>query len=385
MINPQNWEIPSSSSPRIRVSSVVKSSSNPSIQSDSSTSIDISDPIVPSLQSAYITTPPAVSTPPTLGSCETMPVQQQTPPTSVTVGHGSLRSTQIEDGHDNPVPSAAVTVSPSQVSLVSTGSHQSSSDSSTRSISPPLAHRTAMPSHREHHLETQPYAQTQPYSQQQTQHYAVPTTTSNTTPTVLSNIYKVPRTQAQPSPQHMLGNQAQPSPQHILGNQAQASPQHMLGNQAQPSPQHVHVLGNQANSSPQHVMLGTQAQPSPQHVLGNQAQSSPQHQEPLTLQQQLLARGRQRSVDHGKMPSLYRTTSDITAQDLKYSAATLPRHRHHHPPSTKPKPKPSRAPSLPNHAHSDNEDEEESDFAKALRQAKLRKAATVSDRSAPKL
>ena len=200
---------------------------------------------------------------------------------------GMPRPPLPEEMYDVPVTSAYVSVSPSQVSLVSTGSHHSadSTHSSTRSASPPYAHQ-----YHGHHY-----------------------------PSMES---------------------------------------------------HVQV--------PRHLSTGHYQQPSS-----------------LTTQQEVMNRSRP-FVDVERPNQFNRPQTE--PESSRYIPATLPRPRKgSNPPTTQPKPTrisgsrqfPTQTPTPPTPftVDDDNDDDtnDTSSFAQALRQQRLRKAQSVSDRSAPKV
>ena len=137
--------------------------------------INISSPIMPP-------TPPLQETP-SLGGYAQNPVLPNPPPPSTQ----SYNPPVHEDYYDVPVLAPYVSVSPSQVSLVSNGSHNSSESttSSTRSASPQLS-RSGIPPHHPYPLTNGTHPQMTPYTHQS--HYQSPahqfTHTSNDLPFV---------------------------------------------------------------------------------------------------------------------------------------------------------------------------------------------------------
>ena len=124
--------------------------------------INISGPIMPP-------TPPPQE-PPSLAGYAQTPTSSQLPPAS-SQSHPAVQ----EDYYDVPVPAPYVSVSPSQVSLVSNGSHYSSESttSSTRSASPQLT-RSTLPHQAYQPPPTngmqQPHPQMTPYTSQPSGH-----------------------------------------------------------------------------------------------------------------------------------------------------------------------------------------------------------------------
>lgn len=201
---------------------------------------------------------------------------QSLPPTQ----SGMSRPPLPEEMYDVPVTSAYVSVSPSQVSLVSNSSHHSadSTHSSTRSASPPYAHQY----HGHHYPSTEPHIQ-----------------------------------------------------------------------------------------APRHLSTGHYQQPSS-----------------LTMQQEVMNRSRP-FVDIER-PNQF-NKPQIEPESSRYIPATLPRPRKgSNPPGIQPKPTRNSGskPLPPTPFTVDDEDDDtngSSAFAQALRQQRLRKAQSVSDRSAPKV
>ena len=234
------------------------------------------------------------------------------PPTIPPPNHpGIYRQPLPEELYDVPISSAYVSVSPSQVSLVSNSSHHSadSTHSSNRSASPPYTHMAPSQSSR---------------------------------------------------------------PQFPLPSSIDMRP---------PCP-----------LPPSNDPYSTYQQPNPfvNHI--NQSSS------PFTVQQELLNKTRRAYETDIVSPTHFRTTNN-TMESSRYIPATLPRppKKPVATPPVKQKPKARSNSSSQYRNHSvpppdntsvdveDDDTNSSSPFAQALRQKQLRRAATVSDRSAPKL
>lgn len=265
----------------------------------------------------HLQSPPEVGVP----QLQAVPPPPPTAPPPL-ASTGNYRQPLPEEVYDVPVCSAYVSVSPSQVSLVSNGSHHSSDSthSSTRSASPPYSHLA-------------------PQSQ-------------------------LPRPQQSTPPSQYPSQSTDSRPRYPTppGDQRPQYP------------------------APPTDPYSTYQQPHPVNPL-------------ISFQQELLSKQRQSYETDLEYPNQFKALNS-NIESSRYIPATLPR------PPKKPamvppvKQKPVRSTSsvhqqmsspahsmgvAPQLAEDDEDDSNNSAFAQALRQKQLRRAATVNDRSAPKV